>query len=140
MNQDPLSQLPGYILRRASNAALAALNRRLASFELRHADVAFLMLLEDSPGMTQSAAGRILEIQRANMVAFVGRLQARGLVERRPADGRSHALQLTQEGRRLLSKVRKVVQEFEAELLTRVPAKLRPMVLPVLMALWKAAG
>ena len=134
---DPLAQFPGYVLRRASSATLAELNRRLAPLHLRHTDVAFLLLVEASPGITQSAAGRSLEIQRANMVPFVARLQARGLLERRPVDGRSQALQLTPRGRKLVAKVRKVVESFEASLLARVPAKLRPMVLPVLMALWK---
>jgi DNA-binding MarR family transcriptional regulator len=134
--KDPLLNLPGYVLRRASAAALAALNERLAPLELRHADVALLMLLEASPGLTQSHAGRILDIQRANMVPFVGRLQGRGIIERRQVDGRSQALDLTGSGRMLLAKARRVVAAHEAALLKRVPKKLRPLVLPVLTALW----
>ncbi len=99
--KDPLLDLPGYVLRRASAAALAALNERLAPLELRHADVALLMLIEASPGLTQSHAGRILDIQRANMVPFVGRLEGRGIIERRQVDGRSQALDLTGSGRML---------------------------------------
>ncbi|MBS0612745.1 MAG: hypothetical protein JSS24_06210 [Proteobacteria bacterium] len=97
------------------------------------------MLVDASPGITQSAAGRVLDIQRANMVPFVARLQSRGLVGRRPVDGRSHGLQLTAKGRVLLLKARQVVETFESALLARMPAKFRPMVLPVLMALWKSA-
>jgi DNA-binding MarR family transcriptional regulator len=134
--KDPLLDLPGYVLRRASAAALAALNERLAPLELRHADVALLMLIEASPGLTQSHAGRILDIQRANMVPFVGRLEGRGLIERRQVDGRSQALDLTGSGRILVAKARRVVAAHEAALLKRVPKKLRPLVLPVLTALW----
>ncbi len=134
--KDPLLNLPGYVLRRASAAALAALNERLAPLELRHADVALLMLIEASPGLTQSRAGRILDIQRANMVPFVGRLEGRGIIERRQVDGRSQALDLTGSGRMLLAKARRVVAAHEAALLKRVPKKLRPSVLPVLTALW----
>jgi hypothetical protein len=37
----------------------------------------------------------------------------------------------------LLGRARRVVAAHEAELLERVPEKLRPVVLPVLMALWQ---
>jgi DNA-binding MarR family transcriptional regulator len=70
------------------------------------------------------------------MVPFIARLQARGLLERRQVDGRSQALGLTASGRVLLAKARRAVAAPEAALLKRVPKKLRPSVLPVLMALW----
>jgi len=135
--KDPLVKLSGYLLRRASTAALAELNERLVPLELRHADVAMLMLIDSSPGITQSHAGRVLDIQRANMVPFVARLEARGVMVRRQVDGRSQALALTGRGRRLLARARRVVAAHEAALLGRVPQKLRPMVLPVLTALWR---
>ena len=136
---DPLTRLAGYVLRRASAATLAELNARLAPLELRHADVAMLMLTESSPGLTQSHAARVLDIQRANMAPFVARLEARGLLERRQVDGRTQALDLTRRGRMLLERARRIVDAHEAALLQRVPDKLKPMVLPVLMALWGPA-
>ena len=134
--KDPLVNLAGYVLRRASAVALAELNQRLAPLSLRHADVAMLMLIESSPGITQSHAGRVLDIQRANMAPFVARLEGRGVIERRQVDRRSQALDLTRRGRVLLVRARRVVAAHEAALLRRVPDKLRPMVLPILMALW----
>ena len=135
--KDPLVNLAGYLLRRASTAALAELNQRLAPLSLRHAEVAMLMLIEASPGITQSQAGRVLDIQRANMVPFVARLEESGVIRRRQVDGRSQALELTGRGRMLLARARRVVEAHEAALLGRVPEKLRPMVLPVLTALWQ---
>jgi len=134
--KDPLVKLSGYVLRRASAAALAELNQRLARLKLRHADVAMLMLIESSPGLTQSEVGSVLDIQRANMVPFVARLEGRGVLQRRQVDRRSQALDLTRRGRTLLLRARRVVAAHEAALLRRVPEKLRPMVLPMLMALW----
>jgi DNA-binding MarR family transcriptional regulator len=99
---DPLARFPGYVLRRASTAAVAELNERLAPLDLRHADVALLLLIDSCPDMTQSDAGRVLDIQRANMVPFVGRLRRRRLIETRKVDGRSRALGLSREGRALL--------------------------------------
>ena len=135
--KDPLTTLCGYLLQRASANALAGLNQRLAPLGLRHAGVAMLMLVEARPGITQSQAGRILDIQRANMVPFVARLEGLGVLRRHQVDGRSQALQLTSRGRVLLERARRVVAAHETELLERVPEKLRPMVLPVLMALWQ---
>ena len=135
--KDPLTNLPGYVLRRASAASLAELNQLLEPLKLRHADVAFLLLIEATPGISQSEAGRILEIQRANMVPFVSRLERRGLLERTKVDGRSQALRLTAAGRAMLAKARRIIGSFETSLMNRVPEKMRPMVLPILMALWK---
>ena len=134
--KDPLAKLCGYLLQRASAAALADLNRRLAPLGLRHAGVAMLMLIEARPGITQSQAGRILDIQLANMVPFFARLEALGVIRRKRVDGRSQALELTGRGRVLLERARGVVQAHEGVLLGRVPEELRPVVLPVLMALW----
>jgi len=135
--KDPLVTLCGYLLQRAASSALAELNQRLAPLGLRHAGVALLMLLEARPGITQSQAGRILDIQRANMVPFVARLEGLGVIRRRQVDGRSQALELTSRGRLLLERARRVVAAHETELLERVPEDLRPMVLPLLMALWR---
>jgi len=137
---DPLVGLAGYLLRRASAAAVAELNQRLAGLGLRHADVAMLMLVGASAGITQSEAGRVLDIQRANMVPFVARLEGLGLLERRQVDRRSQALDLTRRGRMLLARARRVVSAHEAALLKRVPERLRPCVLPVLRALWGPEG
>lgn len=137
---DPLASLPGYVLRRASAATLGELNQRLAPLDLRHSDVAFLFLIELTPGITQSEVGRLLDIQRANTVAFVARLEARNLIKRTRVDGRSQALHLTPTGQALVTKARQLVEDHEAALLERVPAEWRPMVVPILLALWNRPG
>ncbi|MBV9725121.1 MAG: hypothetical protein JO299_08090, partial [Gammaproteobacteria bacterium] len=68
---------------------------------------------------------------------FVARLEGLGVIRRRQVDGRSQALELTSRGRMLLERARRIVSAHEAELLERVPEELRPMVLPVLLALWQ---
>jgi len=135
--KDPLIKLCGYVLHRAAARALADLNQRLEPLDLRNAGVAMLMLVEARPGITQSQAGRMLDIQRANMVPFVARLERLGVLRRRQVDGRSQALELTGRGHMLLERARRVVDAHEARLLARVPAELRPVVLPVLKALWQ---
>ena len=117
--KDPLSTLCGYLLQRAASSALAGLNQRLAPLGLRHAGVAMLMLVEAHPGITQSHAGRILDIQRANMVPFVARLEALGVIRRRQVDGRSQALELTSRGRMLLARARASMTSISMSVVSR---------------------
>ena len=114
---DPLRVLPGYLLRRASSAALADLNRRLEEVGLRHAEASLLVLLAANPGTTQSALGRQLDIQRANMAPLVARLDARGFISRKPVDGRSEGLHLTPAGERSAADALAAMTAHEAALL-----------------------
>ena len=132
---DPLPQLPGYALRRAANATAAELASRLAPLGLRQSDVSVLILIAENPGVTASAVGRALDIQRANMVPLLKRLE--GLIDRVPIDGKSFGLDLTRHGRERLAEARAVVEGFEAELIARVPAEHRAHLLPALEALWR---
>ena len=59
---------------------------------LRQSDVSVLILIEANAGVTDSALGRALDIQRANMVPLLNRLEAAGLIVRAPIDGKSPEL------------------------------------------------
>ena len=135
--RDPLPSLPGYALRRAANATAAELAGRLTDLGLRQSDVSVLILIAENPGVTASAIGRALDIQRANMVPLLNRLEELGLIEREPIDRKSRGLALTADGQERLAAARKVVEDFEADLIRRVPAEHRPHLLPALEALWR---
>jgi DNA-binding MarR family transcriptional regulator len=135
--RDPLPSLPGYALRRAANATAAELAGRLTDLGLRQSDVSVLILIAENPGVTASAIGRALDIQRANMVPLLNRLEDLGLIERAPIDRKSRGLRLTVHGQERLAAARKVVEDFEADLIRRVPLEHRPHLLPALEALWR---
>jgi DNA-binding MarR family transcriptional regulator len=134
--QEPLLQLTGYVLRRASTAALGELSQRLAPMDLRPIEVTLLLLIDATPRITHSEAAETLGLRRPNLVPIVAGLEKRGLLERTRIDFRSEGLGLTDKGRSLLSRARQVITLHEEQLIERVPEKLRPMVLPILMALW----
>jgi DNA-binding MarR family transcriptional regulator len=134
--QEPLLRLTGYVLRRASTASLAELNQRLAPMDLRPVDVTLLLLLDAVPQVTHSEAAETLGLRRPNLVPIVSGLEKRGLLERKRIDFRSEGLVLTAKGRSLLARAKKVIAHHEERLIERVPEKLRPMVLPILIALW----
>lgn len=133
---DPLAQLPGYALRRAANAMMAELGQRLGIIELRVADASVLMLVGQRRDMTSSDIGRALDIQRANMVPLLNRLEAAGLIERVPLDRKSLAIVLKPAGKNSLGRVLDITERFERELLDRIPAAHRDHFLPALNALW----
>ena len=135
--RDPLPSYPGYALRRAANATAAELAGRLAPLGLRQSDASVLILIAENPGVTASALGRALDIQRANMVPLLNRLEDAGLIARQPIDRKSFGLDLTLHGRATLAEARAVVEAFEAELIARVPPEHRPHLLPALEALWR---
>lgn len=135
MLTDPVKDFPGYALRRTSAAFMAKLAARLAPLDLRPAEATVLLVIGANPGVTQSEIGRLLDIASANMAPMAARLADRELIVRDPLDRRSHGLTLTDSGRRLVQRARKVIEELEAELLARIPPAQRAAFLSALKAL-----
>lgn len=133
---DPLRDRPGYALRRAANAMMAELTRRLAAIDLRIAEASVLLLLDRRTDATASEIGRVLDIQRANMVPLLARLEAAGLIERKPIDGKSQAVLLTPRGIDRRAEADAITTTFEEDLLARVAPTHRDHLVPALNALW----
>jgi len=136
LNADhPLDSLPGFTLRRAANAMMAELAGRLSVLDLKISDATVLLLVADRGNMTSSEIGKMLDIQRANMVPLLNRLEAAGLIAREPIDRKSQAIVLTPLGQVQLSEVRAITSAFEADLMARIPAPHREHFMPTLHAL-----
>lgn len=135
---DPLSRRPGYALRRAANAMMSELARRLAAIDLRISEASILLFVDNRTDVTASEIGRTLDIQRANMVPLLNRLEAAGLVERRPLDGKSQAVLLTQAGQERRQEADRITERFENDLMALIPPDVRDGFVPTLNALWQA--
>jgi len=105
-DQGPLLGLTGYVLRRASTAALSELSQRLAPLDLRPIDATLLMLVDAVPEVSHSEVAETLGLRRPNLVPLVAALGKRGLLERKRLDFRSEGLVLTESGRALFNKAR----------------------------------
>jgi DNA-binding MarR family transcriptional regulator len=114
-----LEDLVGYHLRRASSVFAADFARALAGTEMRQVLFGVLSVVAANPGINQGAAGRVLGIQRANMVSLINQLVDQGLVERCAVDGdrRAFALRLTDTGEATLTKSLARIRKHEGELL-----------------------
>lgn len=126
---DPLEDTLGYQLRRATLVTVTALAEAYEALDLKMSEAAILRFVAANPGCNQSAIGRALGVKRTNMVPIVAGLEARGLLLRPPADGRSNALHLTDAGTALLGKVEKAGAEIEARFYGDVPGELRALLI-----------
>jgi DNA-binding MarR family transcriptional regulator len=136
---DPLKNFPGYALRRASAASMAALAEKLAALAVRPTEATVLMFIAANPGITQGEVARMLGMASANMTPLISRLEERDLIEREPVDGRSHGLNLSAAGRTFTNRIRKVINAHEESLLAKVPAAQRHMFMAALHNLWSDA-
>lgn len=134
---DPFKENLGYLLRRASTVAMAELAKRFKILDLRPTEATVLLAIDANPHATLSEVGRLLEIASANMAPLIARLEGRGLVEREPMDGRSHALSLSPLGVETSSRIKGIVAAHETELLDKIPAPAHEAVLKGLRAIWK---
>ena len=134
---NPLEMRVGYQLRRASVAMMADLSKALEPLGLRTVEASILILIGANGGITQTALGRSLDIQRANMVPLTAGLMARGLVEREAADGRSHALRLTGKGRLLAARIDRIMRQHEQRCTRDWTAAQRKAVIALMRTIWE---
>ena len=136
---DPMSDYPGYLLRRASALAMARLAKHLKALHLNPTEATVLNVIDSNPNSTQSEIGRMLEIARANMAPLISRLAERGLIDRQPVDGRSHGLVLSRAGRALIPRIQSAFAAHEAALVKDIPVTQRRAFVAALRAMVKGA-
>ncbi len=122
VDYDILPELVGYHLRRAQGVVFDDFLRTMAAQRIAPGQFGVLVLIAANPGLSQSALARAVGVERSTMVEVIDRLQARGLVERRPsaADRRSYALGLSAAGRRLLTRLKPMVRRHERRVTKRL--------------------
>lgn len=115
IDQTALRQLVGYNCRRAYLAIIEHSMKYMAEHDLRPTSFSVLALLNHNPGMNSRQVSQALGVRPPNLVAMIAAFDERGLVERRPDpnDGRSLGLHLTDEGRRLVTRVERAVARAE---------------------------
>ncbi|MBN8961115.1 MAG: MarR family transcriptional regulator [Rhizobiales bacterium] len=106
-----LSELLGYSLKRAQLRIFDDFIRCVASLNLTPAQFSVLLLIDRNPGRNQTEIANTLGILRPNFVAMLDSLESRELCVRvRSAnDRRSHILMLTDNGRTILARAKKLV-------------------------------
>ncbi|MCP4620450.1 MAG: MarR family transcriptional regulator [Bradyrhizobium sp.] len=106
-----LSELLGYSLKRAQLKIFEDFINCVAPLQLTPAQFSVLLLLDRNPGRNQTEIANTLGILRPNFVAMLDGLESRDLCARMRStnDRRSHILMLTDKGRAVLARAKKLV-------------------------------
>ena len=106
-----LADLLGYSLKRAQLKVFEDFLRCVAPLQLTPAQFSVLLLLDRNPGRNQTEIANTLGILRPNFVSMLDALESRGLCTRMRStnDRRSHILVLTDKGKAVLARAKKLV-------------------------------
>jgi DNA-binding MarR family transcriptional regulator len=106
-----LSELLGYSLKRAQLKVFEDFLRCMSTLQLTPAQFSVLLLLDRNPGRNQTEIANTLGILRPNFVAMLDALESRDLCVRIRStnDRRSHIVTLTDKGRAVLARAKKLV-------------------------------
>ncbi len=116
--QGPGSGDFAYLLVQLGFHVARTFSKRLAPLGLEPRHFGMLTRLAANEGRSQQAIGELMGLNPTRMVFLVDELEKHGLVERRrnPADRRSHALYLTDQGREKLREAQEASAGHERQL------------------------
>jgi DNA-binding MarR family transcriptional regulator len=109
-----------YQLSKANQAAARFLNERLAPSNVTAVQGVVLNFLSEGDAITSKQLGQRTKLDSATLTGILDRLEAMGLVERRPnpADRRAILICLSKKGKKVAGDVHRVIQRANRELLT----------------------
>lgn len=133
-----LESLVGYNARRATLAIIGLFLQRMAKYGLRPVDFSILSLVTHNPGITSRQLCSTLGILPPNLVAMVGTLDKRGLIQRAPhrSDGRAMSLYLTAAGEQLMREAEVTAAELEGDATARLSASERNTLMRLLQKIY----
>ena len=119
MAQTSLDQLLGFLLSDVSRLMRTRFDARARGLGLTRPQWRVLVFLARSEGINQSGLADQIEVERMTMGRMIDRLEAAGLVERRPdaSDRRVHRLYLSQKARPILDEMVLLANDLHDEAL-----------------------
>lgn len=113
-----LASFIGFHLRLAQDASFAAFARRTGDLDLTPGRFTVLLLVDENPGITQTALSQASGRDKSTLTATIRDLETRGYILRRQAvgDRRSYTLTLTASGKEVLAKLLVHAKAHDAEL------------------------
>src|SRR5919199_3052669 len=119
MSADAPGRTLGFLLHDVARLLRKRFEQKARGLGLTRAQWQVLAHLAEREGIHQGALAEILEIEPITLVRILDRLQAAGLIERRPhaRDRRIWLLHLTPKARPALAEIRELGRETRAEAL-----------------------
>ncbi len=132
-----LPDLFGYQLRRAQVMFFQHFAASFGDRNITPGQLGLLILISENPGISQTALAKAARIERSTLGEVVGALEKRGLVDRRrmPRDRRSHAVHLSEQGRKTLDEIMPLVHDHELDATSSLSAEERENLLALLRCL-----
>lgn len=129
-----IGELAVYHLRRASSVSGNDFARATLGTGVRQILFGILSVIDANPGINQGTVGKVLGIQRANMVSLINELVDGGLLDRQMSRGdrRAFCLTLTDAGKRAIEDNLARVREREEQLLADFDANERRTLIDML--------
>ncbi|HUH88562.1 MAG TPA: MarR family transcriptional regulator [Pusillimonas sp.] len=113
------NRLPGNYIRRLQQIAVAIFLQETEAHAVTPVQFAALQSVLGTPNMDQRTLAAAIGQDASTTTGVIDRLEARGLLQRRPSptDRRARCLTITEQGRRLLNQVAPAVLRAQALLL-----------------------
>ncbi len=114
-----IARAPGHLIRRAQQIAVAEFAREMAVFDITPVQFALLNAMIETPGVDQITLANGVAFDAATSGSVIGRLEAKGWVEREPDphDRRRKLLYVTAEGRRAVARMKVAVDRVQHNIL-----------------------
>lgn len=121
----PIERMPGFLIRRLQQRAVAVVAREVAAagFDVTPVQYAVLEALAAMPGADQASLAARIAYDRVTIGGVIDRLVSKGLVARRTSeeDRRARHLSLTAEGCAALSALRPAIARAQEAILAPLP-------------------
>lgn len=117
----------GFLLSQVGHHAATLFAELLEPLEFTPALAGIIRIVARQPGLSQQELAQRLDILPSRVVAFIDDLEGRGYIarQRNPNDRRLYALDLTDAGRELMTKLGTVAREHDRRLTAGLPADQR---------------
>jgi DNA-binding MarR family transcriptional regulator len=128
----------GFLLKEVSRRYTNRFEVRAAEIPLNLAQAKALVRLETNEGVSQARLAELAEVDPMTMVRILDRMEAEGLLERRPdpADRRARCLYLTAKAKPILNEIWRLSEEIRAEIFAGVSKEERERFMGVLERLY----
>jgi len=129
-----LDEIVGFALRRAQLASFKNYGRLTEDLGITTAQFSVMRLAHSNPGVNQTMIAAALDAVTPRMVSIIDDLERRGLLVRlrSTVDRRSHAIFLTQDGRRLHKLLTKRVDKQNQSMIDRLRGADKTLLLEML--------
>jgi MarR family transcriptional regulator, lower aerobic nicotinate degradation pathway regulator len=119
LTMDAVYTKPGYLFRRMQQIAVAIFVEECRDFDITPVQYAALVAIQTHPGIDATRLSAVIAFDRSTLGSVIERLEAKGQIERRPAndDKRIKLLYLTRSGAKLLREIVPVVDRAQARML-----------------------